>query len=120
MLLGAGIAYLASPLDLIPGIIPVLGQLDDLYIILTAVEKVLLSCPLETAKRQLEEASLTIEELEADLILIKALLKDTGRELLKATGKLAAGSLQLAGKTASGTFKLFKNITTNEHLLQRE
>ena len=28
--LAAGIVYLASPIDLVPGIIPVAGQLDDL------------------------------------------------------------------------------------------
>lgn len=32
-LAGAAIAYLASPIDLIPDFIPVLGQLDDLVIV---------------------------------------------------------------------------------------
>lgn len=33
LLLGLAIAYLASPIDLIPDFIPVLGQLDDLLIV---------------------------------------------------------------------------------------
>ncbi len=32
-LLGGAIAYLVSPIDLIPDFIPVLGQLDDLLIV---------------------------------------------------------------------------------------
>ncbi len=33
ILLGAATAYFVSPIDLIPDVIPVLGQLDDLLIV---------------------------------------------------------------------------------------
>jgi len=32
-----GAAYLVSPIDLVPGVIPVLGQLDDLFVVLTTL-----------------------------------------------------------------------------------
>jgi uncharacterized membrane protein YkvA (DUF1232 family) len=33
LLLGAAIAYVASPIDLIPDFIPVVGELDDIYLL---------------------------------------------------------------------------------------
>jgi uncharacterized membrane protein YkvA (DUF1232 family) len=33
ILLGAAIAYFVSPIDLLPDVIPVIGQLDDLIIV---------------------------------------------------------------------------------------
>jgi uncharacterized membrane protein YkvA (DUF1232 family) len=37
--------YVASPLDLVPDVIPLLGQLDDLGIILIALQAFLKLCP---------------------------------------------------------------------------
>jgi uncharacterized membrane protein YkvA (DUF1232 family) len=37
--------YVVSPLDLVPDVIPVLGQLDDLGIVLVALEAFLRLCP---------------------------------------------------------------------------
>ena len=39
------VLYVISPLDLVPDVIPVLGQLDDLGIILIAIEVFLRLCP---------------------------------------------------------------------------
>ena len=41
----AGAIYVASPLDFVPDVLPVLGQIDDLAIILVALEIFLRLCP---------------------------------------------------------------------------
>jgi uncharacterized membrane protein YkvA (DUF1232 family) len=44
MLVGAG-AYLISPLDFVPDVLPVLGQLDDLAVVLIALRTFIGLCP---------------------------------------------------------------------------
>jgi len=41
----AALLYLVSPLDFIPDVIPVLGQLDDISFLLVALESFLKLCP---------------------------------------------------------------------------
>jgi uncharacterized membrane protein YkvA (DUF1232 family) len=70
--LGGGLAYAISPIDLVPGFIPVLGQLDDLAILLLAVHIALRSCPSQVAEGHLATVGLTWDTLERDLVTIRA------------------------------------------------
>lgn len=70
--LAVGGAYTISPIDLIPGIIPVAGQLDDLVVLLLALRTAIKSCPPEVAAEQLARAGLTAEDFDADLAAVKA------------------------------------------------
>lgn len=98
--LGGGLAYTISPIDPVPGIIPVLGQLDDLAVLLLAVRMALKSAPDEVAAARLEEAGLSWETLEQDLVTIRATtiwLARRGGALAVKAGKamlsMAAGRL---------------------------
>jgi uncharacterized membrane protein YkvA (DUF1232 family) len=84
--LGGGLAYAVSPIDPVPGFIPVLGQLDDLAVLLLAIRAALNSCPAEVADRRLEEAGLSRATLDGDLVTIRA----TAIWLARRGGALAA------------------------------
>jgi hypothetical protein len=68
----AGAAYLASPIDLVPGIIPVAGQLDDAAAVLLALRVALAGLPPATRERHLREAGLRAAELDEDLRTVGA------------------------------------------------
>jgi len=99
--LGGGLAYAISPIDPVPGFIPVLGQLDDLAVLLLAVRMALKSAPAEVADRHLTEAGLSWQILERDLVTIRATtiwLTRRGGALALRAGKamlsMAAGRLR--------------------------
>ena len=100
--LGGGLAYAISPIDPVPGFIPVLGQLDDLAVLLLAIRTALKSCPTEVADARLAESGLSWVGLERDLVTLRAttiwvatrsgaLALKAGKALLsKAAGRLRA------------------------------
>jgi uncharacterized membrane protein YkvA (DUF1232 family) len=110
--LGGGLAYAISPIDPVPGFIPVLGQLDDLAVLLLAVRMALKSAPTEVADRHLAEAGLSWQALDRDLVTIRATaiwLTRRGGALAVRAGKAvfskAASSLRgrLTGGGKAGT-----------------
>lgn len=73
-LLGAA-AYLASPIDVVPGIIPVLGQLDDLLVLVVALRFALAGMTPQQREVHLLAAGLSDEAIAAD----EQALRDIGR-----------------------------------------
>lgn len=86
-ILAVGAAYSVSPIDLVPGIIPVVGQLDDLLVLLYAVRAALNRLPPELQAQYLSRHGLTSEQLLADSAVVQAALKAA-----------AAGAARLAGR----------------------
>ena len=56
LVLLALVAYLVSPLDLVPDFIPVLGQADDIAIVIAAVGLLILLIPRDRFEAALREA----------------------------------------------------------------
>jgi uncharacterized membrane protein YkvA (DUF1232 family) len=63
----AGGIYAVSPIDLVPGLIPVAGQLDDLLVLLLSLRTAVRGCPPEVAEEQLQRAGITAANFDEDL-----------------------------------------------------
>lgn len=73
--LAVGGGYAVSPIDLVPGVIPVAGQLDDLYVLLTAIQQSLKMMPADVADRHLEHAGITRDDIEGDLKSVRDIVR---------------------------------------------
>jgi uncharacterized membrane protein YkvA (DUF1232 family) len=93
----AGAAYLASPIDLVPGIIPVAGQLDDAAAVILALKLALGGLPNLARQKALAETGLTRADLDADLRTIGATYGWIGRR----GGRLAWRGVRAAARTGA-------------------
>lgn len=94
-----GGAYAVSPLDLVPGIIPVAGQLDDLFVVLLALRRALRACPPPLAAEHLDRAGLTPDDFERDLAVCRATARWLALKGLRAGRRLAGGAGRLLWRT---------------------
>jgi uncharacterized membrane protein YkvA (DUF1232 family) len=63
----AAAAYLISPIDLVPGIIPVAGQLDDAAVALLGLRFALRGLPAADREAHLDASGLAAADLDHDL-----------------------------------------------------
>ena len=106
----AAAGYLASPIDLVPGVIPVIGQLDDIAFALAALKVALAG--LDPQRRQEHLASVGLEDgdLAEDLRtvavtsawLVRAGVRTTGRAA-RTGGRIAAGGARTASRVTVRT-----------------
>jgi uncharacterized membrane protein YkvA (DUF1232 family) len=66
-ILGFAAGYVASPVDLIPDIIPGLGRVDDAAVVILALDLFLESVPRQLLYEKLGELDIDARELERDL-----------------------------------------------------
>jgi uncharacterized membrane protein YkvA (DUF1232 family) len=100
----AAAAYLVSPIDLVPGIIPVAGQLDDAAVALLGLRFALRGLPARDRQAHLEAVGLVAADLDHDLETVRRgaawLLRRGGRIGLwagKGLVRAAAHGLRAAG-----------------------
>ena len=92
----AGGAYVISPIDLIPGFIPVLGQLDDLLVALLGLRFALAQSPPEVQDEHLDRVGLRQEDFAEDLRTVR----DTSVYMVKAGARRTAHGVERFARSA--------------------
>jgi len=96
-------AYAVSPIDLVPGIIPVAGQLDDLVLLLLTLRRAVRVAPPPIAAKHLARAGLTPTDFETDLAACRATAAWLARRGLRLGARLAgAAGRRLRAALTSG------------------
>ena len=116
VILAVGGAYAVSPIDFVPGIIPIAGQLDDLYVLLTALQQAVRSAPAEVAAAHLERAGLQRTDLDNDLAAVRALVRKAARTSLRVGGRIAKGAGSQVKAMASRSLERGRRAGDNEPL----
>lgn len=94
-LLAAALLYLVVPLDLIPDAIPILGQADDLTVLMLVLDLFIANAPAEVRRDHLERARNGTADLDRDLARLRSIMgrrydqiRDSLPELLERYGDL--------------------------------
>ncbi|MDF2546215.1 MAG: hypothetical protein K0R93_1113 [Anaerosolibacter sp.] len=123
LLLSTAMGYLISPIELVPGFIPIAGQVDDLIIVLTILKKVLKSSESKLIQDLLLYQGLTIEMIDEDIRIsmafAKAMVMKAGRLMGRTVlwvgkGSLAVGK-KVIGKRYLKSSKMQKNSNQRLH-----
>jgi uncharacterized membrane protein YkvA (DUF1232 family) len=101
----AAAAYLVSPIDLVPGFIPVAGQLDDAAAVLMSLQIALAGLPLAERRAVLAEADLADGDLAADLRTIGATYAWLGRRGAELTARGVRAAVSLGRRIGAATWE---------------
>lgn len=100
----AAAAYLASPVDLVPGVIPVVGQLDDMAVVFLALRAALRALDPALRSEHLAAAGLDGDDIDRDLatlVAVAAWLARRGVAVGRRLLSLAAVSAAVAGRAGA-------------------
>lgn len=77
----AAVAYVVSPLDLVPDMIPILGQADDLTVVLLVLDLFIQNAPPDVRRDHMERAKNGTADLDRDLAKLRGLMGDRYDEI---------------------------------------
>src|SRR2546426_455072 len=102
ILAGIG-AYLVLPLDLIPDFVPVLGQLDDLAVVLLGLDLFVRSAPEAIVAEHLAKISQDQDQLRRDIATAERLLGDRVGDVRDTVEKLRTRDSKTIGRKRGST-----------------
>lgn len=80
-LLGIAGAYIVSPIDLIPDVVPVFGAMDDVAVMVIAIDVFLDGLPQDLLNEKLADLGMSPAELESDLARVRRLVPKPLRQV---------------------------------------
>lgn len=107
----AGAAYLLSPIDFVPGIVPVLGQLDDVVAVLLAIRLALSGLDPVTRERHLVGVGLTPVDLDADIASAGAIAAWIARASARTGVRVAGTALRLSYRVTAAAGRRAQGVT---------
>jgi len=96
----AGAAYVLSPIDLVPGIIPVVGQLDDILVALGVIRLALNGLKPEFRHEVLANAGLTGADIDSDFRATTHVATWIARSGIRLGEKLGSGIVRFLNRNA--------------------
>lgn len=90
----ASIGYALSPIDFVPGLIPVLGQLDDMAVLIGGLRGVLRNCPPDVARDHLKRSGLEMATMDQDLGTLGEVAIWIGKGAISLLGKASATAVR--------------------------
>ena len=100
-LLAAGLAYVVMPLDLIPDAIPIIGQADDITVLLLVLDLFIANAPEAVREEQIARARNGTAQLDQDLARLREAAGDAVRPDPRPPAG-AAGALRRPAGLAGG------------------
>jgi uncharacterized membrane protein YkvA (DUF1232 family) len=104
----AAAAYLVSPIDLVPGIIPLAGQLDDAAVALLGLRFALRGLPASRRDEHLAAAGVTSAQLDEDLATVRRSAAWLARGAGRVSVRIGAGAGRLVGRGARAVWRRFR------------
>lgn len=101
-LLGIAGAYIVSPLDLIPDWIPVLGAIDDVAVMVLAIDVFLEGLPSGLVAEKLVELGIPPDELESDLARVRRFVPRPVRAMAARVPRLLDRVAERVGSAVAG------------------
>ncbi len=101
--LGVAAGYVVMPIDLIPDVIPVVGRLDDIAVVVLALDLFLESVPQSLLYEKLAALDIDGRELERDLARIRRFVPRPVRMIAKRLPDLIEKAAAGARRTMSDT-----------------